>query len=265
MFFNELVSGLWPYGYYEADAVLSHDFVRASDAFIYVSGIDLERIPTTRCWSAWGLKTESGIVKYTDIDHAIQSHRIVNLTNLLDDSLHLNIVDLGSGFGGMAEKLQGMASANVTIYLVDIPLNLVNAYAYLGHIFGRDSVALIKDRKELSFQEFGRGTPWKFILVPSVFSDTLSENVEISVLNNNGSLSEMDFETIEYYLETFLSDNTEIFVETNSNREQMNTGSHAEVPSSMFPVPASHRLISRTPAWPSQAVSRYVTSIYKRH
>lgn len=260
MFFNELVFGLWTYGYYKEGIVAPDDFLAACNRFQNLTGTPVSQYASPPVQASWGLAAdEHRVVRFTDPDQCTQAFNILNLVAALHAKRKVTVADLGSGFGGMAEKLALMASQPLNIILIDIPMNLVTAYGFLARIYGMDRVKLVSRREEVaSITESSafQGPDFAFFLIPSLFIESISQNVSIDILNNSASLSEMDFHTIRYYLETLVTDRLEFFIETNSNVPADNCG-HLEVASSSFPVPSSHALLGRF--W---YTGRYFLSLY---
>jgi hypothetical protein len=99
------------------------------------------------------------------------------------------------------------------------------------------------------------------LFAPSLFVGEL-EGRPITVLHNSGSFSEMDLDTIEFYLQKLIGPETAFFLETNSDLDVANTGGHVEVRSSRFPVPRTHRRIYHGPVWSTPGGHRYVFNLY---
>ena len=66
---------------------------------------------------------------------------------------------------------------------------------------------------------------WGFIFIPTIFAEELSSiNPKIKLIYNHGSFSEMDYETVEFYLKTFLTNDVKYLFEINSNESATNAG-----------------------------------------
>lgn len=253
MFYNELVSGLWNHGPYRAGP-LSRPFVGECDAFERISDLPRERLATNRDFDLWGLKTGAGIVKYTDPQHGVQATHVLRAIELLRPGSPTTVLDLGSGFGGLAEKLAAWARTEVRVVLVDIPLNLTTAYAYLARSRGRGVVRLVTEPDHLE------DAAARFLLAPTALLPALRGRLTHGVLHNGKSFSEMDAATVARYLELLVNDRVDVIIETNANRVgSENFGGHREVPSRAFPIPDSHPLLSR---FQDSRPGRYVTSVY---
>ena len=166
------------------------------------------------------------------------------------------VLDLGSGYGGLAEKIMVWSNGMITMFLIDIPLNLTTAYAYLARIFGTDRVTLVSSKEQLEKIKLESG---KFILVPTLLVPELKINFDI--INNTHSFSEMDLPTVKYYLKTLVTPKTSYLIGTNVNIPRHVFAGHLEIMSCDFPVPKTHKLLTR---FADGIQSRYVTSIYKQ-
>jgi hypothetical protein len=163
-----------------------------------------------------------------------------------------NVLDLGSGYADYAEKLMVYSQNKVNICLIDIPQNLTTSYVYLCRIFGKDRVLLVSSKEQLIQRK-----PGQFVLITTLLIPNL--NYEFDLVHNMHSFSEMDLETIEYYL-NMLTTNTSFLIETNVNIDNVAAG-HLEIKSSDFPIPKHLKLLTR---FSDGIQSRHVTSIYMK-
>lgn len=266
MFFNELVSGLWNYEYHsEKKQYLNPLFSRAVEYCEFITDLNLSELSSFKGYSSWGLERSGNVIKYTDPWHIGQAYNISNVLKCIGSSLSKKniVVDLGSGFGGMVEKLVRIHQNNLDIYLIDIPLNLTTAYCYLSKQYPEDCY-LISDNKELEQTINTLSSKRRIIFVPTILIPSMKD-LKIDVLHNSGSFSEMDYATIDFYLKSLCGPTTQFLIETNSNKPVENYGLHIEIPSSTFPIPKTHKLFSRH--YPIDFLAnggRYVTSIYKK-
>ena len=271
MFRNELISGLWNYEYYQTartKKILPHNFLNDLKGFECVTGRNIDELAQNSFWgNPWGLKSKNGIIKYTDPSHGIQADTVIKLLNSLSSkysaSQKLTVVDLGSGFGGTIEKIARWHKSPIQYVLIDIPMNLTTAYAYISLCFPGSERTIVGNSSML-MKAINKNTQGaSFIFVPSLFVEDLKKVVgHVNVLLNAGSLSEMDYETIEFYLRNLVTEKTDFFIEWNSNASVENTGAHIEIPSSKFPMPSTHRLLSRNPVWRSSDGHRYLNSLW---
>jgi hypothetical protein len=258
LFYNELSSGLSNFGRTRVGNPVSFELRVDCDAFERISDRSLHELATNQRYPGWGLPVGNGIVRNGDPQHGTQATHILNLTRTLSiPPGDLAVLDLGSGYGGLAEKLHAWSPVPPRQILVDIPLNLTTAYVYLAHTFSPDVVRLIERPEELGSVDWLRT---RFLLVPSCFTAELSEACDWHVVHNAKSFSEMDPDTVAYYVKHLVKATSLAFIETNSNRRgSTNYGGHHEALSRDMPVPDSHVLLSR---FPDTRPSRYVTSVY---
>jgi hypothetical protein len=263
MFFNELISGLWAYGYLDQDPkilkksvnTLFSDYIEykkiyPSDSFISVK-------PSLPYWG-FG----EGVITPVDVWHSVQAHAVNDLHSLIsriNTQKNLSFIEIGSGFGGLAEKL-GKANIFDRFLLVDIPHNLVTAYYYLSQSFGEDVVELITSDEHL--MRCLKNPLSKFILIPSCLVEVLSSLEGDYIFGNFGSFSEMDYETIEFYLNQLPSRVLGI-VQINSNSPTINSSSHLEVISDDFPFRSDFiKVYAGKPCSSNASGGRYKISVY---
>jgi hypothetical protein len=258
LFSNELSAGLSNFGVTRLGQPVRFEMRVDCEAFERVSDRPLHDLATNARYPAWGMPSKSGIIRNSDAQHGVQATHILNIARALSiDPSELTLLDLGSGYGGLSEKLHAWSPSPPLQILVDIPLNLISAYIYLAHTFSEGVVQLVDDPRELARVD-RRST--RFLLVPSCYTDELSATFEWHVLHNAKSFSEMDPDTVAFYLSRLLKASTLAFIETNSNRMgSLNYGEHREVLARHLPIPDTHVLMSR---FPDTRLSRYVTSVY---
>jgi hypothetical protein len=248
MLSNELVSGLYNYSYTRAPTAPAM-FTRHVRDLQKVTGLKADALAYRNPLPAWGADVDGHLVTYVSPAHTMQAWSLGNLVERRSV-----VVDLGSGFGGMAEKLLEL-KPEVDVVLVDIPANLSSAYLYLAQRF--QDVKLCARKSDINVGA-------RILLVPTLFVEALAEKFgRFDVVNNSGSFSEMDFATIDFYMRTLVA-RARYLVETNSNEEAQNAG-HTEVVSSRFPVPPTHRLLARFKPFDADLTGRYLTSIYGAH
>jgi len=259
---------MWDGGYYEKKLIgkkIPYDFYVWMDAYKYLTDRSEEDLVSTSIGNPWGCQSADGIIKLMDPRQGIKAQSIINLLNIITkDRNHMpTLLDLGSGFGGDMEKVARWYDKPARIILSDVPLNLTSAYAFISSSIKTAKSNLISSRKQLSSLLENEINGLEFIFLPTCFIEELRHR-EIDVFHNHGSLSEMDRETVEFYLDVLLR-NTNYFHEINSNRPAyLSNDTHLEVSSKTFPIPDSHRLLSRTPTWYTPRGHRYLTNIYKK-
>ncbi|MDA7441050.1 putative sugar O-methyltransferase [Candidatus Pseudothioglobus singularis] len=265
MFQNELVDSMWDVLYFSKINKffprLPKKFIQLSDAFKYISDKKLQDLAYSSGGGEWGMPLGNKIIKPTDPGDGIKANNLLLLAETFNDKDSLTICDLGSGFGGVIEKLARWHQGVARYVLIDIPLNLTTAYAYLSFGFDNDNLHLIKSPDQFYDLINKNMDSNQFILLPSAYVDCLKE-MEINILHNHGSLSEMDEETIKYYLDTLVTKNLDYFIEINSAKPEEIGVKHREISSKKYPGINTHKILSRSPTWLTSCGHRYLTTTY---
>jgi hypothetical protein len=260
MFYNELVNGLWNHGYYKSIEYIPKEFKMECELFCRLTNGEVGDLITNDVWSVWGHKVDEGVVTFKDPNNAIQAFNVYNIGKNIHKNMgnSINIADIGSGFGGMAEKLAIYSDIPINIFLLDIPLNLTTAYAYLTKIFPKKTI-LVSEPSQI--EEIQYNNTQNFILVPTLFTGKISEEINLDIVHNSHSFSEMELNTVQWYINELICPEVNYIIETNSNRlGSTNVGGREEVQSREIPIPESHNLLMRFQD--SEYDSRYVTSVY---
>ncbi len=139
MFFNELIAGLWNYGYIndgKVDAQASLNFQSDYEEVlsIWPDFADYSP-PSSLSWWGFGFPGgggERGSYKFTDPWHFAQSKLVLNALNLaeLGSRSCRGVLEIGSGYGGLVYLLANAPKVE-TIVLVDIPLNFLTCFYFL--------------------------------------------------------------------------------------------------------------------------------------
>ena len=269
MFFNELIKGLWNYGYidrYRKPSQISKSGFMTdlkNNNMMYHNNNSLvakNRIP------AWGHGIKEGIIKYTDIAHSVQARHVNEMANYYKSShknQEISFLEIGSGFGGLAEKLL-LDCKFRKIILFDIPHNLVTAYYYLSQTnvqSGKIELASSISK----FTEYFEDSYTKVILCPTCFYDTVKTLKDNFIVGNFGSFSEMNRATIEYYLKG-IPNETQAIININSNQKLENAGSHIEVIADEFAIPERFSVVYSGPSVCQAACNnRYKTTIHMKY
>ena len=267
MFRNEMVSQMWDGGYFQKKLLgkkIPYDFYVWMDAYKYLTDRSEEELVSNSIGNPWGFKTKNGIIKLMDPRQGIKAQSIINLLNIvtIEKDHKPTIIDLGSGFGGDMEKVARWYGKSVRIILSDIPVNLTSAYAFIASSIKTAKCSLIVSQEQLSTLLSNEINGVEFLFLPTCFIEGL-EGLELDIFHNHGSLSEMDFDTVQFYLNVLLK-NTNYFHEINSSSPAFLSNSHIEVSSKKFPIPNSHKLLSRQPTWYTPRGHRYLTNIYNK-
>ena len=192
----------------------------------------------------------------------MESRMVTNCIKLASND-SCTILDLGSGMGGLAERLH--YSENIEkIILVDIPLNLVTAYYYLKRGLANKSKISIAS----SYEDAIEGLTSKEIdicLIPTCFFPCLKDNISIDILSNFHSFSEMYIDTVNYYLSN-LPKSIEIICQANSNKAVIKrNGEYKEVPCDKFAYPKGLVEVFSAIQIPLKSCgSRYKTKILRK-
>jgi hypothetical protein len=265
MFRNGLLSGMAVRFSRDADYLsqLRRQFLEHMDGFAYVTGRPAAALVVPNYGNRWGFEVGDGILLASDPAQGTKAHNLALLLQSLHGAMdsRLTLLDLGSGFGSAVERAARWYDGRLTVILVDIPLNLTSAYAYVSACRPDAPRHLVTDGAALEAALADDSAPTVFVFVPTLLVEHLGRR-RINVLHNHGSFSEMDMVTIKYYLDLLVTETTDFLIETNSNLAVENTARHTEVPSSRFPVPDSHRMISRGPIWRTPLGHRYLQTIY---
>ncbi len=237
---SELIYGLWNYGRAPTPR-LAPNFIREVRTFQVETGrAPRDLLAAGSISSAWGLKvlpeTDSAVT-YAAPAHGRQASHILNALAFLDTTSsgrQFTILDIGSGFGGMAIFLASWSTRPLRIVLLDIPLNLVNAYAFLKIAAPHLKVTLVSSVDDLLVETeddvTAAGQHPSLLLVPTIYSETVAKFFPPDLIHNAQSFGEMDLETVDYYLRTFVRPDTRVIIETNaSNFGATSLFGHAEL------------------------------------
>ncbi len=261
MFFNCLIKGMWNYNHYET---ANKDY---NTLLLFLKDLELYKIifegfsdlSNTNEINKWGYKFDNKKFHYLDISSKIQKNLILNSLNLIGKS-KTNILEIGGGFGSLAERL--FESEKINSYTnVDIPSSLVTAYYYLATKYGEDIVELIDTKSRLD--EKLNLDEKKIFLIPSAFYSEIKKYEKYDLLCNFASFSEMDFETVKNYLEN-LPKSINIIVTSNSNSElkYKNSNNFKEIKVDKFPIPKKFVLGFSSVQIPFYSNWRYKTQIW---
>lgn len=167
----------------------------------------------------WKVDEQSdAVVTNVAPSHGRQASHILNALAFLEGtskSKPLNVLDIGSGFGGTALFLAEWSAWPLRIVLLDIPLNLANAYAYLRIAAPDLRVKLISDVEDLEAEALADET--SLLLVPTIYSEAVAEIFPPDLVHNAQSFGEMDLDTIDYYLRTLVRSSTRVIIESNAS------------------------------------------------
>ena len=266
MFRNEMINGMFNISYYDKNLIGSsfpYQFEYNLFMFKYITNLSLDFLCDGDFGNKWGLLNDDKIITFVDPYKGINAYNTSNLLNSIEKD-NICYMDLGSGWGSDALKVEKLSNKPTRVILFDIPLNLTTAYAYVSMNTDKECI-LISSKGDLEILKNNEYTESQFIFIPTIFIEELTKiNPKIDLIFNHGSFSEMDYKTVEFYLKTLLTDNVKYLFEINSNESVLNGGGHIEVESSKFPLPKEYKLIKRSPTINSCLGHRYLESIYIR-
>ena len=263
---NELISGQWSVAYFDSKLIGKappEQFIANFELYNNLTGLnDLSLLDDGNFGGKWGVRVNDSVVTVVDPYKGINAFNAANYLNAAASNRKAHL-DFGSGIGSDVIKVSKLVNSPTRFILVDIPLNLTTAYAYISNNVAH-CCQLIREKQELdevSSREFDQH---EFIFVPSLYVEELADKIDsIDLMYNHGSFSEMDFNTIKFYMDTLLADGpVNALLEINSNTPMENTGGHIEVVSSRFPIPPQFKLVTRTPSINVEFGHRYVQSLY---
>lgn len=224
---SELVSGLWNYGN-NPTRRLSPNFIREIQTFQVETGRKPDELLAAGAIpSAWGLRLDSeedSVVTYVAPSHGRQASHILNALEFMHAAGKTEaptVLDIGSGFGGMALFLARWSARPLRIVLLDVPLNLATAYAFLRTAAPELRVKLFSDIQSLEFEaqnaKTTRETGPVILLVPTLFSEAAATWFPADLLHNAQSFGEMDAESVHFYLTTLVRPQTTVVIESNAS------------------------------------------------
>lgn len=223
LFQSELMSGLWNYGS-RRERGLAPDFMREIRTLKVETGFALADLCVGEPYpSMWGYPVDGRpphVISHVGPSHCRQAthvRRALDADFISPKKTRPVVLDLGSGFGGMENYLLNSKDVGVDVVLLDIPLNLTTAYAYLRVTNPSKEVVLVKNREELErlAQEPPGPGEQRAILVPTILAREVARIFPPDLLHNAQSLSEMSRETIRFYLETLVTPGTQLVIESN--------------------------------------------------
>jgi len=190
---------------------------------------DPRALAVPACGNPWGYVIDKQLVMPGACRHNYFAHQA---RALLADIPGVPVVaEIGGGFGGLAYfLLSGMSECRYVDF--DLPEILVEEQYYLMSAFPGRSFLLYGEE---TF-DFRRALEnYDVILMPNFELPKLPDN-SVDLFINTGSLSEMDYETVEEYVKQIVRTCRLYFFHDNSDREVLKCTGHTEVPSSHFPI-----------------------------
>jgi hypothetical protein len=180
--------------------------------------------------NAWGYVIDKQLVMPGACRHNYFAHQA---RALLSDVPGAPVVaEIGGGFGGFAYFL--LSTPGRYRYVdFDLPEILLVQQYYLLSAFPEKKFLLYGEQQV----EFGRDLESNDVmLMPNFELPNLPDN-SVDFFINTGSLSEMDYATVEEYIAQITRTCRLYLFHDNSDRAVPKGGGHIEVPSSRFPIP----------------------------
>lgn len=268
MFFNEIVEGVWCYQHYKEKnkEFMIGDFVKDYLEFKTIYPKETIMSFDTNL-PHWGYKlVDTGLfIKPMDLWHTYQTILIeIGIKNLFEKDNYkkkYNIIEIGSGWGGLAYNLFKKNLFN-NIILVDIPINLISAYYFLTTAFSTKKVEIVDSaKKALHLLEKSKD---KIILIPSCFFDLIKNSKYESIVVNFGSFPIMEMNTINHYINN-LPPKLKLLIQINSNLNVTNGDNHIENKLDDYSYPQELKQIFSGPSLlSSHSGGRYKISIHKK-
>lgn len=263
MFFNELVSGLWNHAYWQDRNSSRARLAEAQKEIEHVKSVwpEFESFSASTKVPNWGfgLRGSQDVLKtMVSAWHFTQMKLVENSSRLMRGGAS-GVLEIGSGFGGLAELL-ALANSQRKILLVDIPLNLTTCYFYLRQSLP-ESVSVVLHSNASSIGKAKAEDSEGVHLIPSCFYSEVSDWPGVGLACNFASFSEMDLATVNYYMERLPSE-TSVILQINSNLEKQNTDAHLEVAQDRFRYPEAFEIVHEGPVFGN---TRYKASVRIRH
>ncbi len=265
---NNGSAGLMTHGYYPdiagGSALSRQRFVNCilQDVATWKNTVDkpdVSRLSPPLIGNPWGYLVEGHLVTPTACRHEYYAGRVDELLANVTSPI---VAEIGGGFGGFAYHL--LSSPRPPTYInFDLPEVLLMAQHYLLSAFPEKRVLLFGETDE---DEISRDVldHYDIILMPNFQLPKLASGSADLVINT-GSLSEMDYPTIEEYISQITRVCKLYFLHENSDQEVLKGAGHVEVPSSKFPIP--RELFQRIYKFPSLwggGGGRYWEHLYQR-
>ena len=167
-------------------------------------------------------------------------------------------MEIGPGHGPLAERLFDENKIN-TLILLDIPSSLTIAFYYLSSKFGLDKVKILSSPSDVQ-KYYNLDDRKKILLIPTCYYDLIKNIKNVDLLCNFASFSEMEFDTIKFYLEN-LPEEVKLIVSSNSNVPTVHFNNR-EIISDNFPIPKYFDLTFSTVQIPFFSNWRYKTCVW---
>jgi hypothetical protein len=232
-------------------------FLKSYEIWKDFVGGNLKKVSAPHICNPWGYYIEGNLIMRYSFRHHYFATRV---KNLLADRDNPVVAEIGGGYGGFAYYLL-KEKDDLTYINFDLPEILLISSYYLMNAFPDKKILLFEEApiEKISLETINS---YDIILLPN-FELPKLESDSVDLFINTGSLSEMDFSTIEEYISQIVRICKRYFFHENSNRKEFIAGGHIEVPASQFPIPDN--LFKRIYKFPSLLTTeRYSEYLYER-
>ncbi|MFH0861123.1 MAG: putative sugar O-methyltransferase [Candidatus Altiarchaeota archaeon] len=196
----------------------------------FVDNADVGNLSVPPIGNPWGYIIEGNLITSNSCRHHYYASHV---KNLLIDVRRPVVAEIGGGYGGLAHYL--LSSVKPCKYIdFDLPEVLLVAQYYLMNAFPEKKILLFGETEgmDISFNTLDK---YDIILMPNFQLPRLAPD-SADLFINVGSLSEMDYSTIEEYLSQITRICKLYFFHDNSEDAEPKGGGHIEVPASKFPI-----------------------------
>ena len=260
MFYNCLIKGFLPYSSFENlkfNFTATLNFLKDLDLYKMLFK-NFDQLPSNDLIKKWGYKQKNNKIHFGATRSIIEKDLILNSHKLIKNKQKYNIIELGSGYGAVAERLFENNKIN-SLILVDLPSSLSTAFYYLSTKFGLDKVKILSTPSDV--QKYYNLEEKKILLIPTCYYDLIKNFKNIDSLCGFSTFSEMDFKTIKFYLEN-LPREIKLLVISNSNDEEAFSYDYQDIMSDELPIPKNFDLIFSSIRMPFFANWKYKTCVW---
>ena len=239
-FRNSGIAGLWTHGYYEDILTANNNrkkcFVNSilSDYRTLVDFVDdfnVANLKVPSIGNPWGYFIKGTLVLPTACR---LYYYATHAKNLLEDIEYPVICEIGGGFGGFAYYLLSQEKS-IKYINIDLPEVLLIAQYFLMNSFPGKKFLLYGNSGHQNISEEIINS-YDIILMPNFSLPNIADK-SVDLFINTESLSEMDYHTVEEYINQIARITKKYFFHENSDRPILNSGGHMEVVSSNFQIP----------------------------
>ena len=148
MFYNCLIQGFMPYAYFgnaQKDYAAILNFLKDLDLYDIMFK-NFDDLPVKNDIKKWGFKQKNNKIHFGAASSMFAKNLILESSKLLKKKKNINILEIGSGYGALAERLFDAKEIN-SLILTDLPSSLTTAYYYLSAKYGLERVKIISNKE----------------------------------------------------------------------------------------------------------------------